>query len=575
LERRVLIALFMSFLVLYAYQAFFPGSKPKPATAPTGAAAPATAGSTGAGSAAEGTAAPGATTPGEPAAAPAALVGESSERDVTIDTRHVIAVFTNKGGRLKSWKLKEYRDRNGDPLELVDSDLAAASQPLPFSLRVPDAATTTMLNSALYAVKQGQGADGEQVTFEYRTESGLSAVKEFTLNPGSYTVAFRAQVAQNDAPLKPVIEWGPGLGDNDSQTGRYAVKPEALFSTEGKVNRVTASKIAATPSYDQPFDYAGIDDHYFAAFAIKPGHAKLTYQPVQVPPPANSTDPARDLMAFSIQPERADQPLTFYAGPKDFDTLAAIDRNLTKAINFGMFSVIVVPLLRSLNWIHSYVGNYGWAILILTLLINMVLFPLNHKSVVSMRKMQEIQPEAKAIQERYAKLKATDPAKQKMNQELMALYRENGVNPAAGCIPILLTLPVFLAFYALLTTAIELRGAPFVGWIHDLSLPDPFYVMPVLVGATQILTQWMTPQAGVDPAQQKMMLIMPVVLIFVFVSTPAGALIYWLVGNVWRIGQMQLTNYLHPPKIHVVRPAAERRVKRVGGGKSEEAAREK
>ena len=270
-----------------------------------------------------------------------------------------------------------------------------------------------------------------------------------------------------------------------------------------------------------------------------------------------------------MTPSRADQPLTFYAGPKDFDTLAAIDRNLVKAINFGMFSIIVVPLLRSLNWIHSYVGNYGWAIFILTMLINLVLFPLNHKSVVSMRKMQEIQPEAKAIQERYAKLKATDPAKQKMNQELMALYRENGVNPASGCIPILLTLPVFLAFYALLTTAIELRGAPFVGWIHDLSLPDPYYVMPVLVGASQVLTQWMTPQAGVDPAQQKMMMIMPVVLIFVFVSTPAGALIYWLVGNVWRIGQMQVTNYIHPPKVHVIRPAAERRVKRVGGGKTE------
>ncbi|MEQ1908442.1 MAG: YidC/Oxa1 family insertase periplasmic-domain containing protein, partial [Vicinamibacterales bacterium] len=302
----------------------------------------------------------------------------------------------------------------------------------------------------------------------------------------------------------------------------------------------------------------------FAAFAVNLGRAKVVYEALQVPPPPNSTDEARDRMAFSVLPATVGQEVTFYAGPKDFDTLAAIDRNLVKAINFGMFSVIVVPLLRSLNWIHSYVGNYGWAIFVLTVLINLVVFPLNHMSVVSMRKMQEIQPEAKAIQERYSKLKSTDPAKQKMNQELMALYKQNGVNPASGCIPILLTLPIFLAFYSLLTTAIELRGAPFVGWIHDLSLPDPFYVMPVLVGGTQILQQWMTPQAGVDPAQQKMMMLMPVVLIFVFVSTPSGALIYWLVGNVWRIGQMQLTNYLHPPKIHVIRPAAERRTKKAG-----------
>lgn len=560
----------MSFLVLYAYQTFFSKPTPKPVTA-TSSALP-VAGAEGAAGAAAG-----AEATGGAAAAPGAtaLVGETSEREVKIETPHVIAVFTNRGGRLKSWRLKDYRDRNGDPLELIDPTLAGP-QPLPFSLSVPDAATTATLNSAFYAVQQSSGGAGgsEQVSFEYRTEAGLNVTKAFSLNPGSYTVTLRTQLSQNGQAIVPTVHWGPGLGDNDAQTGRYAVKPEALFSSAGKVTRVAASKIPTQPNYDQEFDYAGIDDHYFAAFAVKPGRAKVVYQPLQIPAPANSKDPARDLVAFSVEPAGADQALTFYAGPKDFDTLAAIDRDLVKAINFGMFSVIVVPLLRSLNWIHSYVGNYGWAIFILTVLINLVLFPLNHKSVVSMRKMQEIQPEAKAIQERYAKLKATDPAKQKMNQELMALYRDNGVNPASGCIPILLTLPVFLAFYALLTTAIELRGAPFIGWIHDLSLPDPFYVMPVLVGASQILTQWMTPQAGVDPAQQKMMMIMPVVLIFVFVSTPSGALIYWLVGNVWRIGQMKLTNYIHPPKVHVVRPAAERRVKRVGGGKTDDAARE-
>ena len=556
----------MSFLVLYAYQTFFAKPTPKPATTAAsvtpGAAVTVGAVTQGAVAAPD--------TAAVAAIAPAALVGDSIERDVRIETPHVFAVFTNRGGRLKSWKLKEYRDRNGDALELIDSTLSG-TEPLPFSLSVADAAATALLNAGLYVVRQ---SGAEQVSFEYRTDAGLHVVKDFTLNPGTYTVTLRTELSQNNAPVTPSILWGPGLGDNDSQTGRYAVKPEAIFSSVGSVSRVATTKIAAQPAYDQEFDYAGIDDHYFAALAIKPGRAKVVYRSLQIPPPAGSKDSARDLVAFSVEPARGAQPLTFYAGPKDFDTLAAIDVNLVKAINFGMFSIIVVPLLRSLNWIHSYVGNYGWAIFILTLLINLVLFPLNHKSVVSMRKMQEIQPEAKAIQERYAKLKSTDPAKQKMNQELMALYRENGVNPASGCIPIVLTLPVFLAFYALLTTAIELRGAPFTGWIHDLSLPDPFYVMPVLVGASQILTQWMTPQAGVDPTQQRMMMFMPVVLIFVFVSTPSGALIYWLVGNVWRMAQMKLTNYIHPPKVHVIRPAAERRVKRVGGGKTDEAARE-
>jgi YidC/Oxa1 family membrane protein insertase len=189
--------------------------------------------------------------------------------------------------------------------------------------------------------------------------------------------------------------------------------------------------------------------------------------------------------------------------------------------------------------------------------------------------MQEIQPEAKAIQDRYAKLKATDPAKQKMNQELMALYRERGVNPASGCVPMLLTLPVLFAFYALLTTAIELRGAPFIGWIHDLSLPDPFYITPVAMGLSQFWQQWITPQAGVDPAQQKMMMFMPLMFMFFFLWAPSGVAVYWLVSNVWGIGQTYLTNYLiGPPNVRTARPAAERRLKRVGTGKTEAAARE-
>ena len=153
--------------------------------------------------------------------------------------------------------------------------------------------------------------------------------------------------------------------------------------------------------------------------------------------------------------------------------LASVDRDLVRSIDFGMFAWLVVPLLRALKWLNVYVGNYGWSIILLTVLINLAMFPLRHKSVVSMRKMQEVQPEVKAIQERYAKLKMSDPARRKMNTELMALYKERGVNPASGCVPMLLTMPVLFAFYSMLSVAIELRGAPFVGWIHDLSAHDP------------------------------------------------------------------------------------------------------
>jgi YidC/Oxa1 family membrane protein insertase len=189
-----------------------------------------------------------------------------------------------------------------------------------------------------------------------------------------------------------------------------------------------------------------------------------------------------------------------------------------------------------------------------------------------MRKMQEIQPEVKAIQDRYAKLKITDPARSKMNAELMNLYRERGVNPASGCVPMLLTLPVLFAFYSLLSVAIELRGAPFVGWIKDLSAHDPYYVIPVLMGISMFWQQKMTPMTTADPVQQKMMMLMPVMFSVFSLWWPSGLVLYWFVSNMWAIGQQIVTNKLiGPPRAHVARPAAERRMKRVGSGSTDRA----
>jgi len=568
MERRVLVAIVLCFLVLYLWQALFVPPLEQP---PAGSVA--TVPSTGATSPA--VSVPAAPPPAVEASgrSASALISETSEREVRLETPRVVAVFTNRGARLKGWTLKSHRERDGQPVQLV-VQAPEGAQPLPFSLATDDEGITATVNSALYAVVDGVEPDTQarppSVAFEYTDTAGLHVRKVFTLDPSSYTVDFRVSLTQGDSPIASRIMWGPGLGDADAASGRSAVKPGGLYSASGDVTRVAAADSATTPASPMDFDYAGIEDQYFTALALKPGAARIAYQPVSIPPTAGTEEPSRDLMAYSIETPKAAEGLTFYVGPKEFETLAAIDRNLVRAINFGVFSVIVVPLLRSLNWIEGYVGNYGWAIVVLTAIINIVLFPLNHKSVVSMRKMQQIQPEAKAIQERYAKLKATDPARQKMNQELMALYRERGVNPASGCVPILLTIPVFLAFYSLLTTAIELRGAPFVGWIQDLSASDPYYVMPVLVGLSQLWQQWLTPASGMDPTQQKMMMIMPIVLIFVFVATPVGALIYWFVGNVWRVGQQSLTNYLiGPPSIRSIRPPAERRVKRAASGKAE------
>jgi YidC/Oxa1 family membrane protein insertase len=570
MEKRVLIAILLCFLSLYLWQAFVVKPVPKPAvtTAKTPAAGTLERPASPASSAqppaeASQVSPPGVTT----------LIGEASEREVKVETQDVIAVFTNRGARLKSWRLKHYLDQNQQPQELVVSQLA--NEPLPFTIRVVDTQRNAVINSALYAVS-GAPPDGSQVTgptrlrFEYSTAGNdLHVVKEFSLDPSGYIVSFSASV-----PEPYTILWGPAVGDL-GEASRYVQQARGLLSQGNKVQRLSAKDLGSKPSYEGDFQFIGVDDNYFMTAAFSPGSSKVTYQPISIAPPPDSKDPKRELVAYSIEPSRRDAPIKFFAGPKDFDVLAAVDRDLVRAIDFGIFAVLVVPLLRSLKWVNSYVGNYGWSIIILTVIINAIMFPLRHKSVVSMRKMQEIQPEVKAIQDRYAKLKATDPARQKMNQELMSLYRDRGVNPASGCVPMLLTMPVLIAFYALLSTAIELRGAPFFGWIHDLSRHDPLYVTPVFMGATMVWQQKISPATGADPVQQKMMMFMPVVFTFMFLWAPAGVAVYWLMSNLWGIGQQYLTNYLiGPPNVRSVRPPAERRMKRVGGGKTEAAARE-
>ena len=572
MERRVLVAIFLSFIVLYAYQAFFvkPAPKPQPGAATTQTAQKSVTGSSPS-AAAKPSQAPAAAAPAPPAAA--ALVSDSMERDVRVETRDVIATFTNRGARLKSWRLKKYLDQQTrEPQELIENQIP--SQPLPFTLSSSDSALDATLNNSLYAVNAapaGPISSPFELRFEYRDAAGVQAVKTFRFTPDSYAVTARMQVANGSRAVMPAIVWGPAVGDV-SELSRYSQRPQGIYKRQTeKEQRLTPKDIGKQPQYDGDFLFAGVDDNYFMTAALSTGASRMTLWPVSVAPPQGSKDAPRDLVSFSIEP-KAGQAIQFFAGPKDFDVLSAISPDATRAINFGMFAVIVVPLLKSLKWVNSYVNNYGWAIIILTVIINIIIFPLRHKSVVSMRKMQEIQPEVKAIQDRYSKLKATDPAKQKMNQEMMALYKERGVNPASGCVPILLTFPLIFAFYALLSTAIELRGAPFVGWIHDLSAHDPYYVVPILMGASQFWQQWTMPSAGVDPAQQKMMMFMPIMFTFMFLWAPSGLALYWLVSNVWQIGQQYVTNsIIGPPAVRTVRPAAERRLKRVGGGKTEAA----
>jgi YidC/Oxa1 family membrane protein insertase len=573
MEKRVFLAILLSFGVLAAYQAFF-APPPAPVTPPA-AASVVTPGITTPGQtlSTPATVAPGAT-PGaapveasHPTASP--LVADDAAHDIVVETDSIRAVFTSAGATLKSWTLKRYPE-GGAPLEFVPRDLPPGT-PRPFTLATNDAGLSTTLATALFKPSAGSltlGSAPGQLSFQYSDQSGLNARKTFYFQPEgkAYVLKVEASVDVSGASRPVTLAWGPALGLGYTPDGSHVLPARVVQFRDGKVERLTASNLTKGSHFEGELRFAGVEDQYFLA-AVLPGTEKIAvdYQPVTlvVPPPA-AAGTNRTFISFSVSvPGSAALP--FFMGPKDFDVLVGIDpkRELVRAIDFGIFSWLVVPLLQALKWIHSYVGNWGWAIIVLTIVINLLIFPLRHRSMVSMKKMQAIQPEMKAIQDRFAKYKLTDPERQKMNTEMMALYKQRGVNPASGCVPMLLTMPVLFAFYAMLSVAIELRGAPFLGWLHDLSRHDPFYITPIIMGGTMFLQQRLMPTTA-DPAQQKIFMLMPIIFTVSFLWAPSGLVLYWLMSNLLAIGQQTLTNRLIATPARVPARAVATRPKSAG-----------
>jgi YidC/Oxa1 family membrane protein insertase len=576
MEKRVLLAVVLSFLVLTAYRALLPAPPKRVASAPVSTSPSAVAASA-APSAAP--AAPGAATPAQPVAnvpTAVATVSDATERDIVVTTNLVRAVFSNRGGVLKHWTLLHYADHEGKPADLIPAGLPP-TMPRPFSLRLSDPPRSAVVNSALYRTAAPDTLDARQrsvtLSFEYGDQSGFSLRKTFMIEPQSYVITFTSQVTDGGTAINPVLQWGPGLGDTihaagqNRSFGTYLQFSQGIVYADGKVQRLPAASVLQHPTWQGDYPFGGIDDHYFLASLVRPGVARITYQPMTAPMPGQ---PAlqREMMSFEALLSKPPKDVRVFFGPKDFDVLRAIDPDLVKTIHYGIFDILAVPLLHALKWINGYVGNYGWSIIILTFFINVLMFPLKHRSVVSMRKMQALQPQVKAIQDRYAKMKMTDPGRQKMNEEMMALYREKGVNPASGCVPMLLTMPILFAFYAMLSVSIEIRGQSFGLWIHDLSQHDPYYITPVLMGLSMLWQQKLTPMA--DPQQAKIMMITPIMFLFFFLWAPSGLVIYWLVSNLLGIAQQYGTNrIIGAPVVKQVRPPAERRLKQAGSGRTE------
>ena len=488
-------------------------------------------------------------------------VGDVRARDIVVETSKVRAVFSNRGGTIKNWILKEFRNDAGEPLDLVPGG-AGDNTVKPFSLAVDDAATTSRINDAIYRVTVdgtpvGDSVDAtaspKTIVFEAAAADGFSVRKTFTLEPTSYIINFAANVQSGAQQLNPAIQWGPGLGDDVARTPpssffspRTSLPAQAIVYRDGDVDRMDPG---ATGSQEGPFKYVGIDDHYFAAVLLNDSttQVRIDYQPQHVPLASNPGIIGK-YVAHAVRFQSPPPSVRYFYGPKVFEELREIDPELTRAINFGMFSWLAVPLLGALKWVQGFVGNWGWSIVVLTILINLAMWPLRHKSVVSMRKMQEIQPQMKAIQDRYAKYKITDPERQKMNTEVMELYKAKGVNPASGCVPMLLTLPFLIAFYSMLQMAIEIRGANFMGWITNLSAPDPYYILPLAMGAVQFWQMKLQP-AGGDPTQQRIMMFMPLMFMMMSFSFASGLVLYWLVSTMFTIVQQYATNTIIGPPV--------------------------
>jgi YidC/Oxa1 family membrane protein insertase len=397
-------------------------------------------------------------------------------------------------------------------------------------------------------------AQPKTIVFEAASADGFSVKKTFAVEPTSYIISFGANVQANGQRLNPTIYWGPGLGDEIARA-----PPASFFSpsyntpAQAIIHKITPGTLWTSRDFERvPPDtvgaqeggylFAGVDDHYFVSLLLNHQNTqafRMEYAPAVVPQADDPSLTAR-FVAYSLRFQFPQDQSRFFFGPKVFEELRAIDPEATRAIHFGIFSWLAVPLLTALKWVHGYIGNWGWSIIVLTILINLALFPLRHKSVVSMKKMQKIQPQMKAIQDRYSKYKVTDPERQKMNTEVMELYKREGVNPASGCLPTLLTFPFLFAFYAMLSVAIEIRGANFAGWIHNLSAPDPYFILPIVFGAIQVYQMRITPTAG-DPAQQKVMMFMPILFTMMSLSFPSGLVLYWLVSTLIAIAQQQLT----------------------------------
>lgn len=487
-------------------------------------------------------------------AAPAGVSKQAkSETETVIDNDLYRITFTNKGGQVKSWILKKFNnDAQNGPLDLVNPE-AAKLYGYPLSLWTYDEGVRNRLNSALYVPSvEGKQSSPATVTFEY-SDHDLAVRKTFHFD-NSYVVGIESAVTYKGQPLSALPAWPAGFGDETSPP--FYVKGTIDYQYDKNVERLGIKKISGGATLPGPFHWAGPNDQYFAALFIPddPASASMVTlrNPIEVPRDPAKPDSEKvkvDVLGAAVGNPHGATTERLFAGPKEMRTLEKVpvpglgENDLTGVVDFGWWGVIAKPLFVWLRWTYFHmVPNWGWAIVLQTIIITLALLPLRISQMKSMLKMQRVAPQIKQIQEKYKKYSLRDPRKAAMNEEISALYKKEGVNPVGGCLPMLPQLPIIYAYYRMLDTAIDLRHAHWL-WIHDLSAADPLYILPILMVISSLLTQRMTPQAGMDPAQQRMMnVMMPLFMGFIFFRLAAGLNLYYAVVNLISIAQQAVMN---------------------------------
>lgn len=543
MEKRMLIAIVLTLGLLMLWRAFFAPPPPPP---PSHTKSNIVSKSAPAEHSTQGHA------PAPPAPVALAVQEGTAAQDIVVENSFYRVTLSSQGGVVKSWVLRKYQDAQNKPLDVVNAS-ACAQFGYPMSLRLADASLAAKLNSALYVASPAASSGATLaapavVTFTY-SDGKIQVKKEFTFGAG-YGVRVSVSVFDGQHNLPVSVEWAGGIGDQSLAASMRDKESKAFYDHGDSIKTVSQKKAKDGQLIPGPLMFAGLEDNFFAGafFPASPQDVFGFSQESWTPPGWKGKESPEALLAVVGSPQPEPLSLRIYIAPKELDVLRAGNPTLEGLVNFGWFSIIAKPLFLLMRWTHQHVvHNWGWVIVLLTVVINLLFFPLKMKSIRSAQAMQKVAPLVKQINDKYKQYKFNDPRKQKAQQEIMKIYNEHGVNPLGGCLPMVGQLPIIYAFYEVLETSIAMRHSPWIFWIKDLAVPDPLYILPILAIVLSFLMQKMTPMPSVDPAQQRMMMIAPLAVGFIFFYEAAGLTLYYFIYCLMGILQQLAINRIAPP----------------------------